>query len=398
MTERHTAWEHLLHLLTMAWEPGELPSLSPMAWSEVVQLAQANGVAPLLYAAVRRIRTPIPTGLRQALRDSYYQVAVANLLQFQELGQVLAALSAAGVPVVLLKGALLAETAYGNPSLRPMADLDLLVPQDRIAEVPHLLNPLGYRLQPGPAGHPFAFSIRYGGEITLTKAMPLTTVALDIHWNLVAFWWVRYTARLDLEAVWREAQPIALHGTQAWQLCPEDTLIHLCLHAGLSHSYAQLLNFIDIDRCIATYTELDWDRLVQRADHLQVRVPTCFGLLFTRDLLHTAIPDQVLARLSPSTFRRWAVGRLVQPRSVILGSNPPLSPRSRYLLHLALIDGRPGLARLVRGLLLPPGDWLKARYGLTDPAAIRLARFRHPFKVAGMALAALGHLLRERTL
>lgn len=396
MTDRRAAWEHLLRLLTMAWEPGELPPLSPMAWSEIVQLAQANGVAPLLYAAVQRTRAPIPPRLHQALQDRYYQVGVANALHLQELSQVLAALSAAGMPVVLLKGALLAEALYGNPALRPMADLDLLVPRDRIAEVPPLLEPLGYRLQPGPAGHPFAFSIRYGGEIALIKALPLTAVALDIHWNLVAFWWTHYTARLDLEALWREVRPIPSQGPPALQLCPEDTLIHLCLHAGLSHSYASLLNFVDIDRCIAAYTDLDWDRFLQRAGAFQVRTPGYFGLRFTRDLFHTAIPDRVLADLDPGAARQWVVGRLTHPRSVLQGIKPPLSHRSRYLLHLALTDRLSGLLRLVRGLLWPPADWLAARYALSRPAAIRLARLRYPFKVMGMALAALGHLVAAR--
>ncbi len=398
MTDRYSAWEHLRRLLTMDREPDRPPPPGPVPWADVVQLAQANGVAPLLHIAVQQARASIPEDLRQALQHYYYQVGAANALHFQELNQVLAALSAAGMPVVLLKGALLAETAYGNPALRPMADLDLLVPRNRIQEVPHLLEPLGYRLQPGPAGHPLAFSTRYGGEIALIKTLPISTVALDVHWNLVAFWWVHYTTRLDLEAVWQAAQPITLHGLPVLQLCPEDTLIHLCLHAGLSHSYAHLPNFIDIDRCLATYPDLDWDRLWRRAGEFQVRVPTYFGLLFTRELLNTPIPDQVLARLSPSAARRWAVNRLVHPRAVILGDKPPLSRRSRYLLHLALTDSLSGLARLARGLFFPPTDWLAARYALSQPGAVRLARLRHPFKVAGMALAALGHLLRERIL
>ena len=50
---------------------------------------------------------------------------------------------------MLLKGAALAITVYDSIGLRPMGDLDLLVPEERLAEAVARLKALGY-VQPHP--------------------------------------------------------------------------------------------------------------------------------------------------------------------------------------------------------------------------------------------------------
>ncbi len=112
----------------------------------------------------------------------------------------------------------------------------------------------------------------------------------------------------------RLAAPLERRPGPPWQLCPEDGLLHLCLHWGFGHGYAHLLNLTDIDRTVAAYPGLNWDRLLERASAFQVRVPVYFGLSFSRELLGTPIPDRVLADLQPGALRRRWVRRLVAPQ------------------------------------------------------------------------------------
>jgi hypothetical protein len=396
MTDQPSTWDYVRRLLAMDREPCPPHFFDALPWPGVLHLARSQGIAPLLYSILQHHQAPLPAAVRDAFEESYYRVAAANTLRFQELAGVLAALSAAAVPVLLLKGAALAESVYGNLALRPMVDLDLMVPRDRIEQVPSLLEPLGYRLLPGPAGHPFPFTTRYGGEIMLRNDRSLWPVQLDVHWNLLAIWWMDHTTRLDVDALWQNARPLLLSGASVLQFCPEDALLHLCLHAGAGHSYAQLLNFIDIDRLVAVYQQLDWDQFVQRARRFQIGASVYFALQFTRDLLHTPIPPRVMADLGPSTLRRSVVVALASPQHTILGTRAPLSRRSRYLLHLALVDRPSGIARLARHLFLPDSDWLVARYSLTRPAQVRVARLLQPFRALGMAFAALGQFIRQR--
>jgi hypothetical protein len=398
MTDQPSSWAAVRRLLAASSKPynADLPETVP--WSDVARLAQNYGFGPLLHAAIQENGLDVPREIGDPLQEAYYQLAAANAVRFQELARVLTTLSAAGIPVLVLKGALLAETVYGNLALRPMSDLDLLIPRERIHEIPQILAPLGYRLNAGEAGYSFAYDTLFCGEIILYKETPVLPVVLDVHWHLLAVEWFHHTARVDLEALWERVCPLSIDGTPAQQLCPEDNLLHLCLHAGISHSYVYLLNLIDIDRTIAACQDLDWDRFLDRARDFQVRSAVYFGLHFTRDLFDTPIPDRVLDDLSPGRFRCWGVHHLADPQRLVPRVQPPLSRRSRYLLHLTLIDSLPGMLRLARYLFLPSGEWLATRYGLTKPSTVLLARFWHPLRAAGLAVAAVARLAQERLL
>ena len=52
----------------------------------------------------------------------------------------------AGIPFFMIKGSILAEHIYRDPSLRRFSDLDLVVHRDTLARAEELLRSLGYRL------------------------------------------------------------------------------------------------------------------------------------------------------------------------------------------------------------------------------------------------------------
>ena len=58
---------------------------------------------------------------------------------------VLGALGAAGIPVLLLKGAAFAYALYPEPWLRPRQDTDLLISPNDVAEAGQLLERAGYQ-------------------------------------------------------------------------------------------------------------------------------------------------------------------------------------------------------------------------------------------------------------
>ena len=85
-----------------------------------------EGIAALLHGAVAG-RGFFPAAIEAELAAAYTTTAIRNTALLHELEAALAALGRANVPGLLLKGAALAETVYGDPALRPMADCDLLV-------------------------------------------------------------------------------------------------------------------------------------------------------------------------------------------------------------------------------------------------------------------------------
>lgn len=96
---------------------------------------------------------------------------------FFALTPALERLAAAGVDLLLLKGAPLVLSYYGNHALRPMADLDIAVPHDRLAQAIDLLKEDGWQVEnpPGPD------TLRYFHAARCTNGR----LELDIHYHFL---------------------------------------------------------------------------------------------------------------------------------------------------------------------------------------------------------------------
>ena len=114
---------------------GQEPGDRQVDWPSVAELARRHSLEPLLYHRLEREQklSRVPAPEREQLRKAYYLNADRNIRRYHQLQPVLAALRDRGIPVILLKGACLAEIVYRNIALRPMRDVDLLVPKTELA-------------------------------------------------------------------------------------------------------------------------------------------------------------------------------------------------------------------------------------------------------------------------
>jgi hypothetical protein len=81
-------------------------------------------------------------------RRAWLAAAERNLRLFRGLEEVLERTARAGVAVALLKGAALAEWVYGDPGVRPMSDVDLLVAEAHLPVLQEVLGSLGFERDP----------------------------------------------------------------------------------------------------------------------------------------------------------------------------------------------------------------------------------------------------------
>src|SRR3989304_7122244 len=108
-------------------------------WEEVLESAFWHGIAPLLYNNLKDIQEShlIPREVMAQLRTAYHGNLARNMYLYAELKRILETFSNKGVKVIVLKGAALAKTVYGDIGLRPMSDIDLLVKRE---DLPHAEN------------------------------------------------------------------------------------------------------------------------------------------------------------------------------------------------------------------------------------------------------------------
>ncbi len=107
-----------------------------------------------------------------------------NLQILDELEKLTARFSQQGIPVVALKGICFALTIYPDIGMRPMVDLDLLVPASRLAEAIQIAYDLGYE-KAVPEATP-------GLDELLNHAACLAkTAARSLHSRSITRWWAR---------------------------------------------------------------------------------------------------------------------------------------------------------------------------------------------------------------
>ena len=268
-------------------------------WQRIMELAQKQSVAPLLYVRLKeRSITPTPATAQQ-LREMYLASVARNTRLLHEVGNIFRALQAADIPVIPLKGACLAEAVYGNLALRQIGDVDLLVKPADLIKALTCLRTFGYA-----AKHSFETE----SERQVSQHMPQLSkrggVTLELHWTIVN---PRIDSRFedsDLDQVWSRATPIRIDGVQALMLSPMDLLWHLCLHASVQHRFdgIGLRGFWDMALVIRRYgNEIDWEQFTRRVNQWGVANGVYLALRLAEEWTGVVIPTPVMRSLMPAT-------------------------------------------------------------------------------------------------
>jgi len=316
---------------------------SPEDWRKIAELAQSEGVAGLLHWVISREQAPFDVldDVRTGLAQSYYADAAQNALLLDELDQVLVALSRAGVPVIVLKGAALGRELYPDPALRPMNDLDLLVQPSKLRIAMKALEKCGYQV------------LKSTYHVVL-QGGPRQSVTIELHWNLIAASSDRMEKYLD--GVWKRALPLKADDSPVFRMHPADCLLYLCAHLIWQHSQERprLLWFYDLYLLLQRYgQQMDWGELADLAIESGWGQPLYQALLGVEQRFGTQHPAgfiDELAHQAPVVRRLPGKGQTTNQRM------------QRWLWDST--GGLPWGLRLQMwmGLLLPDPAYMRWRY------------------------------------
>ena len=382
---------YLLLSLRSQGELSALENLTPAQWEELLQMAKIQDLSPLLYWRLvhEKAVKAVPPSVADALRNAFYKCLADNSVYFDDLYKILAAFEQAGIQVILLKGAYLAEKVYPNVGLRPMDDFDLMVRRADYLRGHKLLEELGF------TGHRRFFSET---ELDHGKHGPIMSRPgskdIELHWTLVDD---RSDLEIDEETLWQGSRLIQLPGTTAWVLSLENMLLHLCAHISYGHMFQrQPRSLVDIARLLETGGEqVNWQEVVQTAHTWKSEAGIFLALYLAHSLLDAPVPAPVISALKPIDFTPqvadWAVFRLFQENYSLssnfnsLFASPSFLERIRALFTAFF----PGRIILSQAYNVPPNSWriylVAPRYAwerITHYGGhtLRMAIGRHPGK------------------
>ena len=274
-----------------------LIELEPAQWAELVALAANQGVAPLLYHRIKahNLTVMLPRQAMATLQRAHHTNAIRNVKLYQELVQLLKNLQAHNIPVIVLKGAYLAQAVYQNPAWRFMVDVDIMVHEADLPAAIEVVTATGYRPAQPVRLESKAVLHHLPGFLKDNDA-----ALLEIHWTITQP--NRPYTIEKVDELWTRAQPFRLLGVEALTLCPEDLLLHLCVHAAYHHLFKMGVRpLYDIALTIDHFrAELDWEAVCQRSVEWGWERGVYLTLHLCNTLLGAAIPPHVLETLKPA--------------------------------------------------------------------------------------------------
>lgn len=362
---RHaTYWPKATHVLLLRAATLDAPGAIAAwdAWRARVDIDRLDEASqrliPLLAHNLKRcgIGNP-PLGRYTRLVEHTW---ASNQRRFAQLAPTLAALTGIGIPVMLLKGMALALHHYDHPGLRPMDDVDLLVPASRAAAAIDWLHAHGWE-------SPFT-----AGDLDIVHSRPFTSAdgrQIDLHWHAL-----QELAGTESDAApWGRAGQATKHGVVMAVMAPEDLLLQVIVH-GARWSAAPPIRWVADAAAILSRAgeRFDWTRLMDVAREHALGLPLGHGLEFLHDGIGLPIPGKVLETLRayrPTRFER-VEQRMREWTSPLLGGFPFV-----VCQHLRHSRHKPAWVQLTR---LP--GYVQRAYGLPSVSRVPASLWRRAIR------------------
>lgn len=245
------------------------------------ELAAARTLMPLLARSAAANGLDLPPEVLAYVRAAALREELRAERFRQIAAEALARLDRAGAPVLVVRGAALAATAYPAWSLRHCHDLDLLVVSDRLAEAAAVLARDGFARPEPPHRGRDGTGLRHASGLRIAlHARPFAVARYDV-------------AAAAFAGAGRD---IAVGGTPARMPVPEATLVHVLGHATYSPSRRSLRWVTDAWHLVAHFTDLDWTDVARRLEAYRLALPVS-PLLPWLAALGVAIPPPLLAEV-----------------------------------------------------------------------------------------------------
>ena len=243
---------------------------------------------PLVY---RNTKGFLADGLRDAIRPIHHEYWADNQKRLCRLQELLPWFEEKGVPTLILKGMALSVLHYRDMALRPMSDLDILVPEHSAQDVVERLLGEGWSsVYYLPSASRKRYFYRH------THAFPLEHPhygCLDLHWHVLA----EATFKDADLPFWQDSVPLAVNKIRSRALNPTDQLIHACVH-GFTSNVVSPIRWIADAIVILRNSDIDWTRLVRLARELHITLPLAACLTFLRARFSTQIPEETTGELT----------------------------------------------------------------------------------------------------
>lgn len=302
-------------------------------WPRFVQLCRRHRV----QGFVQRCRRELDFAGESAasLSADAATIAEQNLRAARQSALLLEAFTAAGIPLIFVKGLTLSKLAYGDAFVKMSQDIDVLVPAPSIGEAAAALDQLDFRLELPPVPPASPRFERWHRQRKESVWRSPDGLMLDLHSRLADS--PRLIPGIGAGS---PQQPVEVApGVVLPTLADDELFAYLCVH-GASSAWFRLKWIADLAALLNGCSADEIERLYERSQQLGAGRATAQALLLAGATFGTAAGSDLERRLAGKPVNRWlanaAWSQLVrdsEPTEVRLGT------ATIHLTQLLLLPG-----------------------------------------------------------
>ena len=238
------------------------------------------------------------------LQTSLKSISKKMNIFLSELNNIASNFEKESISTIALKNAGILIGIYKNLFCSPMGDLDLLVKKTDFYLAHEIITKkLGYKFKfrSNLEKEDIKLAYLHGGS-EYYKVVNNIKVWVEIQWRPVAGRWIQKNSEPDSDQLIKDS--IAIKDTKVKILEPTDNLLQVCLHTA-KHSYCRAPGFrlhSDVDR-VVRFNKINWKVFFNKIVDLQIKTAVYYSLFFSKILLKTPIPEDVLIKLKPNFLK-----------------------------------------------------------------------------------------------
>ena len=272
----------------------ELKGLGESDWVIIADNAAQHGVGSFLWHHLKphEHSLAIPRIVREKFVQLYISSSAKGMVIRNQLSHLLAMLHDNNIWNVVLKGAFLAEKYYGDFSIRPMTDIDILIDLEDSVRVEELLIKEGYKPKISARMpvilHHFTYTAPKGG------------LKLEIHHSLLP---LQDSLKCDNILLRKRSVKTVVADCQTHALALEDLLLYQCYHLGMHFLlHFGLRSLCDIAMIIRKDESLiDWSVLARHAAKWSGVNSVILAIELMKSLLCVSVPPGYYLSFGSST-------------------------------------------------------------------------------------------------
>lgn len=263
-------------------------------WHKVQSLAQHHGVSPLVYKRLKEVApdlVPLTTMQEMAAFQKANELRVIQMTA--DLIRVVRVLEAENIPVLCLKGPVLAQVLYGDPAMRLFGDLDILVKQRDFFRAVNILQNMG-AIKTYP---------ERSDDVYRHENLIIGHSHMEVHREVTVR---EFPMSLEIEGLFARRRDIVLNKQTLHTLSFEDTIIHTGLH-GTQHRLVKLRYLTDLAYAMRAVDSERWELLLENAHRQELYHPLLVGIGLCWYLFGLPLPANIQRIIKQDAYSRWTI-------------------------------------------------------------------------------------------